>query len=108
MLLLLVNDTPNAKLILTGKIFEYLASKRPIICVAPEDGDAAKVISECNAGKTFGFNEKKKLKKYILESFENFESGNLVANSKNTEQYSREHLTKKMSDVIKEISANDR
>ncbi|PLX02221.1 MAG: glycosyl transferase family 1 [Marinilabiliales bacterium] len=103
MLLLLVNDTPNAKLILTGKIFEYLASKRPIICIAPEDGDAAKVIDECEAGKTFGFEEKEKLKRYLVESFEKFERGELVAKSKNTEIYSREKLTEKMAKTIEEI-----
>lgn len=105
MLLLLVNNTPNAKLILTGKIFEYLASKRPIICIAPVDGDAAKVIDECNAGKTFGFEDKQKLKSYILESFEKFEEGNLEVKSKNTDKYSREKLTEKMAEVIKEICA---
>lgn len=103
MLLLLVNNTPNAKLILTGKIFEYLASKRPIICIAPEDGDAAKVIDECNAGKTFGFEEKQKLKNYIIESFEKFEKGQLEAQSKNTEKYSRHKLTEKMAAAIEEI-----
>lgn len=103
MLLLLVNNTPNAKLILTGKIFEYLASKRPIICIAPEDGDAAKVIDECNAGKTFGFEEKQKLKNYILECFEKFEKGKLKTKSINTDKYSREKLTEKMSEAIKEI-----
>ncbi len=102
-LLLLVNNTPNAKLILTGKIFEYLASGRPIICIAPEDGDAARVISGTSSGMTFGFEESRKLKKHILESFNKFEEGKLECNSKNIEQFSRKQLTKKMSDVIKGI-----
>jgi CxxC motif-containing protein len=103
MLLLLVNETPNAKLILTGKIFEYIASKRPIICIAPEDGDAAKVIRETASGETFGFEESRKLKKYILKSFIEFEQGKLECKSKNTDKYSRKQLTKKMSEAIKNI-----
>ena len=43
-LLLLINNTPNAKGILTGKIFEYLGSGRPILSIGPEDGDAAIII----------------------------------------------------------------
>ena len=103
MLLLLVNDTPNAKLILTGKIFEYLASKRPIICIAPTDGDAAQVIKETKSGSVFGFDETESLKKYLLESFNDFEAGTLKNESFGIEKYSRLNLTKTMSDLIKGI-----
>jgi len=103
MLLLLVNDTPNAKLILTGKIFEYLASKRPIICIAPLDGDAAQVINETKSGSVFGFDETKRLKNYLIESFNDFESEALKSESSGIEKYSRLNLSKTMSDLIKGI-----
>ena len=62
LLLLLVNDTPNAKLILTGKLFEYLAAQRNIICIGPKDGDAANIIRETGSGNTYGFHEVDELK----------------------------------------------
>lgn len=43
-LLLSVNDTPNAKGVLTSKVFEYLAVGRPILAVGPSDGDVARVL----------------------------------------------------------------
>ncbi|MBL7965020.1 MAG: glycosyltransferase family 4 protein [Flavobacteriales bacterium] len=43
-LLLSLNDAPNAKGILTSKLFEYLATGRPILAVGPADGDAARVL----------------------------------------------------------------
>ncbi|MCB0815302.1 MAG: glycosyltransferase, partial [Flavobacteriales bacterium] len=43
-LLLLLNDTANAKGILTSKLFEYLAVGRPILAVGPKDGDVARVL----------------------------------------------------------------
>lgn len=43
-LLLSVNDTPNAKGVLTSKLFEYLAMGRPILAVGPADGDVARVL----------------------------------------------------------------
>src|SRR5687768_5371080 len=39
LLLLLLNDSPEFKRILTGKLFEYLGAKRPILCIGSEDGD---------------------------------------------------------------------
>lgn len=103
MLLLLVNNTPNAKLILTGKIFEYLASERPIICIAPPDGDAASIINETNSGKVFDFKDSKNLKEYLKKSFIQFNEGKLNYKSKDIEKYSRLNLTEKMSELIKGI-----
>jgi hypothetical protein len=44
-LLLSVNDTANAKGVLTSKVFEYLAVGRPILAFGPKDGDVAQVLS---------------------------------------------------------------
>lgn len=43
-LLLSVNDTPNAKGVLTSKLFEYIAACRPILAIGPSDGDVARVL----------------------------------------------------------------
>ena len=43
-LLLSVNDTANAKGVLTSKVFEYLAVGRPILAIGPGDGDIARVL----------------------------------------------------------------
>ena len=46
-LLLAINkDSPNAKGILTGKFFEYLASGRPIMAIGPSNGDLAQILEE--------------------------------------------------------------
>jgi len=103
LLLLLVNNTPNAKLILTGKIFEYLASETPIICIAPEDGDAANVIKETSCGQTFGFEKVDDLKDYILSYYQQFKRGELISAKGDIKKYERKQLTKKMSDALSEI-----
>ena len=43
-LLLSVNDSANAKGVLTSKVFEYLATGRPILAFGPTDGDVARVL----------------------------------------------------------------
>lgn len=49
-LILFIPNVPNNEGILTGKLFEYLASERNILLFGPENGDAMKLISECEAG----------------------------------------------------------
>lgn len=103
-LLLAVNNVASAKGIITGKIFEYLMAKRPIIAIAPVDGDLAEILNETNAGSVVGFNDSTNLKKYITELYSSYKSGNLEIDSNNIEQFHRKKLTEKMANVLKRIS----
>jgi len=95
-LLLLVNNTPNAKGILTGKLYEYLASRRPILAIGPENGDAATLIQETHAGVTVGFEEKDKMKQVVKDFYQKYLNHDLPYNTSNTiENYSRKALAKK-------------
>ncbi len=99
-LLLNINRVTNAEYLLTGKLFEYLAAERPILCVGPVKGDAAKIIEECKAGEVFDFENKQGIKKYIESCFSNFTNG--ITENKNSlhEKYSRRQLTKRLVEII--------
>ena len=103
-LLLLLNNTPNAKGIMTGKFYEYLAAKRPIICIGPEDGEAAKTLEETAAGKVVGFEDKQKMKSILKEYFEKYQQNNLKVESASIENYSRRKLTSRFAELLDEIS----
>lgn len=49
-LLLIVGSVQGSEGILTSKLYEYLASRRPILAIAPE-GDAARLVREAGAGR---------------------------------------------------------
>ena len=102
-LLLAVNKVPSAKGIITGKIFEYLQAKRPILAIGPEDGDLAEIISETNSGVIVDFENKEQLKKEIAKLYSEFKNNSLKVNSKNIEQFHRKELTQKLSEVIKAL-----
>ena len=105
LLLLLINDTPNAKLILTGKIFEYMASNTPIVCIGPVDGDAANIIRNKKCGEVFDFNEIRSLKKHLEDAYKKFRRNNLVSDCQNTDEFERKNLTGKMAEVLSHITA---
>lgn len=103
-LLLFVNNTPNAKGILTGKIFEYMASGRPILCIGPEDGDSARILNETKTGITVDFDDKEKMKSVILDLTTKYQENQLITNDiKAVEKYSRRNLTKEFVTILNEI-----
>jgi glycosyltransferase involved in cell wall biosynthesis len=103
-LLLIINNTPNAKMILTGKFFEYMAARRPILCLGPEDGDAARILDETRAGLIAGFGDTEKMKLHVLRFYEDYKKGELTVNSREIEKYSRKSLTRKLADKLDKIT----
>ena len=102
-LLLSINQVPNAKGIITGKIFEYLQAKRPILGIGPEDGDAAAILKKTNAGNIVGFNNKVELKSEVLKLYKDFKEERLFVKSINIEQFHRKNITRQLAQVIKKV-----
>jgi glycosyltransferase involved in cell wall biosynthesis len=102
-LLLLINNTPNAEGILTGKFFEYLAANRPILAIGPTKGDVANILNDSNAGKIAGFNDVDDLIKILEGYFRDFKENKLYVNTDNINAYSRFELTRKLSGILNDI-----
>jgi len=99
-----INNTPNAKSIQTGKIFEYLASGQPILGTGPEDGDAAEILKECQAGKMVDFNDKIGIKSILTEWAESEKKGMLISKHAGMDKYSRRNLTSSFSELLEEVT----
>jgi hypothetical protein len=103
-LLLLLNNTPNVLGIVPGKIFEYLATRRPVLCIGPTDGDSARIIREANAGMTCNFEDKTSMKNALLELYGQYKMGSLQNQDGDIDSFSRKGLTGKISSLLNEMS----
>lgn len=99
-LMLLINQSGNAKGILTGKFFEYLAAKRPILAVGPTDGDAAVVLNETSAGIMVDFADEQETKKAIQNYYNRYKNGTLSVQSESVERFSRRSLTGELAGLL--------
>lgn len=100
--MLLITNFPNesSKGIIPGKIFEYLASGKQILSFGPDKADVSKILDETNAGKHFSYHDSEAMKKFILEKFNLWKSGNLLENTQNIEQFSRKSITKQLTEIL--------
>jgi hypothetical protein len=94
----------QTKFVLTGKLFEYLASNRPIFCIGPIDGDAAAILKETDAGITFSFGDKAKIKQHLMSLHKKFKAGELKDIKNNSQKYSHKELVKEIVGRLNEIT----
>ncbi len=104
-LLLLIPNVKDSKGILTGKLFEYLTAKRPILAIGPEDGDLSEILKDTNAGVVLDYDNENNMLLEIHKLYQQFKAGTLEVNSKNVEQFHRRALTKKLASIIKSIKS---
>ncbi|MBT8286723.1 MAG: glycosyl transferase family 1 [Bacteroidia bacterium] len=100
LLLLIEIDSEETRCIIPGKLFEYMASNRPIIALGPENSDVEQIITKTNTGSYFKYDQRKDLKKTIISSFESFRKGELKSHGVGIQAYHRRNLTKLLADLI--------
>ena len=105
-LLLLIPDTKKNKGILTGKLFDYLGLRKPIIGIGPSKGDAAEIINGCNSGKMLDFDNHSMIKEEIERMFYIWKANSFIPmniNETELKKYSRENQAKQLTDLMKKI-----
>lgn len=93
MLLMAIPDSPDNKGIVTGKLFEYLAAKRPILAIGPQGGDVDILIQKCHAGELFSYNDKDKMLHFIQDIYEKDQNGTFLSETTGAEMFTRRNLT---------------
>lgn len=106
LLILLINDYPQNKGMLTTKLFEYLGSQVPIICIGPRDGDAKEIIQECKAGTCVNYHDIQAVKQTILSYLSKWKAKQELAITDN-KKYSIIEQIKKLDQILTNISTLD-
>lgn len=102
-LLLLINDTDNAKWILPGKMYEYMAYNKPILAFGSPDSDASAILDEAGFGGCVGYNQKDIIKDIVLREYEAFLGGAEQGNNPNVHKYHRKELTKSLAACLDKL-----
>lgn len=102
LLLLLQNDSENAKGHLPGKFFEYLGAQRTILCVGNRDSDLSQILKETKAGEVFDSNSLAELKLFLTNTYQQWQIGNSQKYGENMSRFERKSLT---GDLVQLLNA---
>ena len=99
-LILPLRKEPEYRATLPGKLFEYLASGRPVLGIGQTDGAMARIINSTKAGVVFNWDDEASVRKYLDLCWRSFKDGTLKADTENIEQFSRRALTSRMAALM--------
>ena len=104
LLILPLRKEPEYKAVLPGKLFEYLASYRPILGIGQPDGAMSMILNSTKTGVVFDWEDKDAIAKYIDECWEKHLEGRLRVEGSDISQFTRRNLTRRMAQLFEELT----
>lgn len=95
----------GTKVIYTGKIFEYIRLKRPIISLSSVGGVLEQILHTTGCGENYDYHDIKGIKNEILKLYKKWLEGRLdiTPDDKVVMKYDRKNLTKNLAEVFNEV-----
>ena len=101
-LLMAIPDVPRNFGILPGKVFEYLAANKPILCVGPAGSDADNLLQECGAGQALPYHDSALMRETLEGLVAQWRlNPNLDLPAVSHARYSRRALTKQLAALLR-------
>ena len=104
LLILPLRKEPEYKAVLPGKLFEYMASYRPILGIGQPDGAMSMILDSTRTGVVFDWEDKEAMAKYIDECWEKHLEGRLKIEGDDISQFTRRNLTRRMAQLFEELT----
>ena len=99
---------PEESLAPSGKLFEYLAAERPVLCVTRPDNLAARLVEEWDAGVAAAPSDVPAVAAALHTLYARWEAGTLSppagARERVLDRYSRRELTRQLAGVLDDVT----
>jgi len=103
-LLVIIGPGPDSEIMLPGKIFEYLATGKPILALVPP-GAAADLLTESGTSRIVEPDNVSAIAKTLIQMYNQWRVGELRTNADPNvvQRYERRHLTQRLAHLFDEL-----
>jgi hypothetical protein len=108
LLLLVIEPFAQAKGMITSKLYEYLASERPVLGVGPPGGDAGTLLQNHDAGEVVAWNDARRARELIQDHYEAWAAGSPTAGASRTDlqEHNRRNQSRRMARILDEVTTS--
>lgn len=103
LLILPLRKEPEYKAVLPGKLFEYLASLRPVLGIGQPDGAMSMILNSTKTGVVLNWDDKASISRYIDLCWERHLKRELTVEDADISQFTRRRLTHRMVELFENI-----
>ena len=103
-LILPMRNDAQYRPILPGKLFEYLAARRPILGIGQEDGAMARVLFSAKAGITADWEDTAPMRAFLANAWRQHCEGGVPATDGDISPYTRRNLTHALAQLLSQVS----
>lgn len=106
-LLLPLRNDPQYAPILPGKLFEYLAARRPVLGIGQEDGAMARVLFSAHAGITADWENAAPIRAFLATAWRQHCEGEVSATGGDITAYSRRATARALAQLLDKVSKHE-
>jgi hypothetical protein len=108
LLLLTIEPFAQARGMITSKLYEYLASGRPVLGIGPPDGDASAVLQAADAGRVVAWSDARTAAETIQVHYDAWATGSPRdgASFDAIQHHNRQHQAKRMARLFDELTTH--
>jgi len=99
-LILIEIDSTETQLIIPGKLFEYLAARRPILAIGPSESDVKALLNNTQAGFYFEYTQKAQLKDTLMSWYRAYREEGIHTIDADLKAFTRKQLTAELAAIL--------
>ena len=103
LLILPLRKEPEYKAVLPGKLFEYLASWRPVLGIGQTDGAMSMILNNTKTGMVLDWEDRTSIGKFIDICWDKHLAGTLMVEDADISQFTRRNLTRRMAQLFDKL-----
>ena len=100
LLILPLRKEPEYRAVLPGKLFEYLASWRPVLGIGQPDGAMSMILNTTKTGVVLNWEDEASITRFIDLCWKNHLKGELTVDDADISQFTRRNLTHRMAELF--------
>ncbi len=108
-LLLYIPSGTNTESVITGKIFDYIRSYKPILAIVPPTGKAAEIVLKSGLGLVSDYMDIPRIKQELHKLYSCWADGcdmQLIPDPDYIQHYSRQNQAGQLADLIRELKGH--